>query len=266
MSAQPDLLACESEPAAGERLSLHDMIARKYPAPEWATTFEVANRTGSASRYADAMAFNLWNSRGHALLGFEIKVSRSDWLRELKDPAKSAPIQRFCDRWFVVTEPGIVKLDELPLTWGLMERKSRGLSVVKDAPKLKPEKLSRDFVAAFCRRVAEGGDDLAARKTIEERTAMRAQFSADLEREVARRTNKADTIMAIAEELKTKCGIDFTVDWLGPSIGDIELAKLLRSRYGGMVPGLLRVAEQLGKYSEEIKSAVAALDVPNAGA
>jgi hypothetical protein len=37
---------------------------------------------------ADAIARHLWPSQGLELIGFELKVSRSDWLREIKDPYK----------------------------------------------------------------------------------------------------------------------------------------------------------------------------------
>ena len=66
-------------------------LARKFCAPEYALFYEVANATGSAAtRSADAIAMGLWPSRGLYLQGFEIKVSRSDWLSELKNPAKAA--------------------------------------------------------------------------------------------------------------------------------------------------------------------------------
>lgn len=89
---QPDLL----KPAAPEpQLSLIEMLRRKYPSPEWAFMQEVAPRP-IGGRYADVVAVNLWSSRGYAIHGFELKVSRSDWLRELKQPEKAEPIFRYC--------------------------------------------------------------------------------------------------------------------------------------------------------------------------
>jgi hypothetical protein len=71
-------------------------LMNRYCAPEWATFFEVANSTGGgAVRSADAVAMSLYPSRGLRLHGFEIKVSRSDWLHELKQPDKSVAVQRF---------------------------------------------------------------------------------------------------------------------------------------------------------------------------
>ena len=98
------------------------LIRAKYPVREWALAFEVSNGTGSeARRHADAVAMNLWPSRGLAIHGFEFKVYRNDWLRELQNPAKAEPVAQYCDYWWLVTGPGIVKDGELPDTWGLME-------------------------------------------------------------------------------------------------------------------------------------------------
>jgi hypothetical protein len=128
-------------------------IASRCPSPEWATFFEVADSTGfGRHRIADAVAMNTWRSRGMAVHGFEVKTDRGDWLRELKNPQKSAPVQRFCDRWHVVIDdPEIVRDGELPETWGLLVLKGRKLVQVKEAPKLEAEPLTRGFVAALLR-------------------------------------------------------------------------------------------------------------------
>ena len=44
----------------------------------------------------------VWPSRGLYLHGFEIKVHRNDWLRELKNPAKAEEIAGYCHFWWVV--------------------------------------------------------------------------------------------------------------------------------------------------------------------
>ncbi len=97
------------------------MLRELHPTGEWALMEEVAPRTGGGTRYADGIAVNLWKSRGYAVHGFEIKVSRADWMRELKNPAKADELFGYCDHWWVVAAPGIVKPEELPAGWGLME-------------------------------------------------------------------------------------------------------------------------------------------------
>lgn len=126
--------------------------------PEWATFWEVRDAAGfDAKRSADCVAMNTWPSRGLVVHGVEVKVDRRDWLRELRDPAKSASIQRFCDFWWLaVDDQEIVKRDEVPETWGLLVLKGKSLSVAKDAPKLEAEPLTRGFVAALLRNATKG--------------------------------------------------------------------------------------------------------------
>lgn len=138
---------------------LYAFLERRYNAPTWALFPQVPNATGGRkTRTADAVAMGLWPSRGLELHGFEIKVSRSDWLRELKKPKKSAPIQGYCDRWWIVVpDRKTVDIDagELPQTWGLLVPRARALVAVKDAPKLDPDPLERPFIAALLRRAHE---------------------------------------------------------------------------------------------------------------
>lgn len=138
--------------------AVHAAVASRFCAPEWATFFEVSNAAGyNRTRSADAVAMNLWPSRGLAVHGVEIKLTRSDWLRELRDPAKSEPIQKYCDRWWVaVADDSVAQPEELPATWGLLVLRGKKLVQVKEAPVLKPEPLTRGFIAALLRRASEG--------------------------------------------------------------------------------------------------------------
>lgn len=129
------------------------LIEKRYDSTEWAVICEVADQTGGANRRADAMAFNLWPSRGLEIHGFEIKVSRSDWLSELKNPEKSQALQKFCNYWWIVTPQGIIKDDEMPVTWGHLEANDSGLRQKIKAPKLEPVPLNKPFMASLLRCV-----------------------------------------------------------------------------------------------------------------
>jgi hypothetical protein len=134
---------------------------------------EVRAGTGqgpTSERYADALVCSVWPSRGIYLMGVEIKVSRADWKAELAKPQKSAAVQRFCERWWIAAPPGIVQLDELPKTWGLMELVERkptstkkcphALKVVKQAPSLSPEPMNLPFIASILRNQAKVQDQI----------------------------------------------------------------------------------------------------------
>lgn len=124
--------------------------------PAWAFVPHVRNAAGfNATRTIDALAMSLWPSRGLELHGHEIKCSRADWLREMRDPSKAEAFCKFLDRWWlVVADRSIVKDDELPPTWGLMVATGRGLVVATQAPLLKIEEgqwMPRTFLAALMR-------------------------------------------------------------------------------------------------------------------
>lgn len=131
-------------------------LKKKFTAPEYALFFEVGDATGGrARRWADALAMGLWPSRGLALQGFEIKVSRSDLQSELKNPAKAESIARYCRHWWLATPPGLVRDGELPDGWGLYEVHPNGLRCIKQAPPLSIEPISPEFLAAILRRASE---------------------------------------------------------------------------------------------------------------
>lgn len=131
---------------------------------KWAFIQEVRDDAGHrARRSCDAIAMGLWPSEGLHLHGHEIKVSRSDWKKELDDPSKSYAFSRFCHAWWIVAPKGIVVLEELPATWGLMVV-SESLSVKVQRPATinrKPEPVSYGFLASLLRRSLEQ-DEVAA--------------------------------------------------------------------------------------------------------
>jgi hypothetical protein len=75
----------------------------------------------SKCRTLDAMMFSCWRSEGIAVHGFEIKVSRGDWKREIDNPEKSLGFLQRCNYFWIAAPEGIVRLEELPATWGLRE-------------------------------------------------------------------------------------------------------------------------------------------------
>lgn len=136
-------------------MSIRTAMKAKFSSDAYALVFEVPNATGFAkSRSCDAMAVSLWPSRGLDVHGFEFKASRSDWLRELKEPAKAEAFHQYCDFWWLVTEDSkVCDPKELPKGWGLMTLTKNGdaLRTVTQAERLTPKPWDRAFVAAFAR-------------------------------------------------------------------------------------------------------------------
>lgn len=149
---------------------LTELLAKKFAPPAWAFFPQARNGTGFTRmpRTCDALAVSLWPSRGIEIHGFEIKVNRSDWSRELADPEKSIEWQSRCHHWWIVAPSDVVPLPELPANWGLIEpaTNGRGLRYCKAAPKLQPKELGISFVAALCRDVFERYTPKSGLKTL----------------------------------------------------------------------------------------------------
>ena len=163
--SEPDLSPPESAavvPKATERGVL-DLLHARYDVASQGDSirYAVAEHVRSsasfdARRVCDFMAQDLWRTGRLELHGHEVKVSRSDWLRELADPSKADAFKRYCDRWWlVVSDQAIVKPGELPDGWGLMVAANGVVRVKRTAPTLTPEPHPPTFRAALLRATAK---------------------------------------------------------------------------------------------------------------
>lgn len=138
---------------------IRSALRKQYAPPNCEVVFEVPNAvSGRASRFCDAMVLHMWASRGYELEGFEIKVSRGDWKRELAMPRKADPHFLFCDRWWLITpaEDRVAMTDEIPGPWGwALVEKGGAIRIVKKAPKLDPGVRPWTFTCALIRAASK---------------------------------------------------------------------------------------------------------------
>lgn len=153
---------------------------------------QVRNSAGfGATRTLDAVSLGFWPSRGMELEGFEIKVSRADWLRELKDPSKMDSFAGLLDRvWLVVSDRKIVLDGELPPGWGLLYKHGNGLRQQVAAEKLHelgkgelPPEFNRHFLVPLL-RATMAVDPGHAEQLRRERAAARDHGASEARREV----------------------------------------------------------------------------------
>lgn len=130
-----------------------ELLRERYKAPAYAYFEEVANGTGGrATNWIDGLAMSLWPSRGIELHGFEIKSSRGDLLRELKNPAKGEALFKYCNRWWLVLDDRkLIQPGELPAGWGLQAVTKGTLRTIVEAPVLSPSPWSAAFFASLIR-------------------------------------------------------------------------------------------------------------------
>jgi hypothetical protein len=114
----------------------------------------VRAESGFDRRTADFIAVDTWASSGHPVHGVEVKVSRSDWLREMKDPWKAQEFVPFMTYWWLaVADKAIVRDGELPDGWGLLAPRRGALFAIRTAPKRDAEPLTPARMAALLRAV-----------------------------------------------------------------------------------------------------------------
>lgn len=143
---------------------LYTMLVRRY-ANGYLLAPQVPEHAGfDAKSRLDAVAIATYASRGYEIHGFEIKAHRSDLLRELANPQKSAPIVRFLDFFWLVADKGLVQAAELPPTWGLLVPRGNRLQAVRRPKQLDPAPISRAFVVGLLLRMMRCGeiDDVAS--------------------------------------------------------------------------------------------------------
>lgn len=72
-------------------------------------------------RYLDLWVLELSPASGMMAHAVEVKISRTDWLRELKLPLKRRPAEACSNFMWAAAPLGLIKPEELPPFWGLME-------------------------------------------------------------------------------------------------------------------------------------------------
>lgn len=91
---------------------------------EWLFLRELRVGTGrrnNDSQRMDAFALNSLPHTGMKRICYEVKISRSDFLCELKHPLKRRIGMRYSNEFYFVTPPGLVDVREIPEACGLIE-------------------------------------------------------------------------------------------------------------------------------------------------
>jgi hypothetical protein len=195
-----------------------------FPSPAHVRIPQVRNGTGyqrRTVRTADALVLSVYPSRGLWFAGIEIKVSLSDWKRELADASKAAEIQKWCHYWYVAAPAGVIPQGELPETWGLIECRATSsgdsASVVVKAPRLQAVPPDACFVCSVLRQAAECS---VPRAEIEQLAEKRA------EEKVRYSNRELDNLRERVDDFRKQTGINIHDRW---HYGDISAAvRLIR--------------------------------------
>lgn len=240
-------------------------LRKAYAPPAWAFLEQVGDATGyGVSRHADGIAMSLWPSRGLTLHGFEVKVSRSDWKRELAKPGKAEPIATYCDFWAIVAPVGIVPINDVPTTWGLVELDAKGRLITTKKPErlLQPAPLDRGFLAAVLRRASASTPTLEMQA--EAQTAAIDEAKKYVDRVVDDRTAglraQLQTLQARVRDFETELGIPLeNVRSTYASASGKDFARAVRYVAEHDTRELLWKADQLERIAAQLSASSAEL-------
>lgn len=105
------------------------LLEKRHPAPEWVFLSELRFGTGYDhwfrrkvrwERRIDGWAINCWPSKKLLRVSYEIKISHSDFLVELKQPKKRMPAMEVSNQFYFAAPDGLIAASELPEHCGLM--------------------------------------------------------------------------------------------------------------------------------------------------
>lgn len=234
-------------------------LSAKYKLPEYAFLTEVRNSVGFSSRVrtADAMAMSLWPSRGLYMTGFEVKVSRADWKKELEQPQKAEELARFCKMWFIACPDKMIDKDEVPLGWGLIHVKDDGgLRYVKPSPEHLCVEPTWMFFASLMRDVVENWVpktlvDQRIEASVKDRIELLKHNESYELKEAKRQMEKMRENIA-AFEAESGIKIDRYSDHFNREIGAAVAA--FRRWHGVPHEELRNIAERVNRLSQDINA------------
>lgn len=175
-----------------------------------------------SSRRCDLMRIGVWPSRGQHIVVHELKVSRSDWLKELDDPAKAEAWWPYCHQFWVVAPAGLIDPAEVPDRWGLMvpptNRRHRRFRIAKPAPTKTPE-ISIELLIEIVRRVDNARLTQIIELNRKRDVLVREQVTARLkerQREAASRHTDPDTAERLELLTRLEAGLGATLSLWAP--------------------------------------------------
>lgn len=132
------------------------LLARHEP-PRWASFPEMRCGTLKTDRGIDSQRIDLWCMdmwpSSHERLAYEVKVSRADYVHELRNPDKRRRAMLLSNRYLFAAPAGLIARTEVPIDCGLVEVWDNGRceetvpAPVRDIPP-----VTVRFVAELARR------------------------------------------------------------------------------------------------------------------
>lgn len=232
------------------------------------------NGTWGAGRRCDALFVGYGAATGRVLIGHEVKATRGDWLRELRDLDKATFWVEACQEWWIVAPPGVVHPDELPPDWGLLvpgaKTRTRMTMVVPAArfPERHPHWDAARAVMAKMDTLHRSETSLAVQAAYD---AAREQLAQQLEQARAKehtpeQTSRLSLLARLEQQLGVKVSSRTFNDHVSPEdlATAIELVSQVRRFSTDSFSGLSGHLQRLQVLMTDLTELQAALDAADA--
>lgn len=152
-------------PEPGTAREVLDVVRRRWPDDQYLTVEEAPEGAGRNGRRIDLLAISQWKSRGYEIDAVEVKVSVSDWRRELRDPHKADYWWAHSNRYWIAVPASLAATvrAELPDTWGLLAVTADRSRVIVPAAKHDAEPFTWEQTVGLLRAGADAGVNALAR-------------------------------------------------------------------------------------------------------
>lgn len=263
-------------------VNLLELVRKRHDGDGWLVFTELGNKPGTyADRYADAFALGVWASKKYEAHLFEIKISREDVKRELRDPTKVEGVGKYATHWWlVISNQDIIRDIVVPEAWGILMPATRGgstmLTVLRKAPKQTPHPFSPMFAISLVRNMAKNYKSNADYERLREErdAALEKREPVPLPTDRAKDSEIAQLKRELAESregirlFKEETGVDLTAaKWpydfkhMGRAFNlaqNISHA-LARGEFGDQVGKLSRAAQMMESSAQELAETAVAM-------
>lgn len=250
-----------------------DLIRKRHPGEGWIVFQELANGTGSRVRgWADAAALGVWPSSKYELHGYEVKNSREDVKREIRNPTKADNVGRYCHFWWLVlADKKLMEGLVIPNVWGILVPRGKILRVVRPAPRTrKPQPFDAGFAASMIRNIAKTWVPQHEHERVRDASlaTARGEAQAEVQRSASEEERKLRELRDKVERFKEASGIDIQ----GPNIWELgDVGRAVKAvarahRILGRQPSLAEMVRReaasashmVGRHQEAARAAAAA--------
>jgi hypothetical protein len=107
-----------------------------------------------AGQRIDGFAIARYESAKARRIAYEIKVSRGDFLAEMKDPDKRVAALRVSNEFYFVAPKGLIQPQEIPAECGLIEVDDQGRTRIRVKAPWRDAEITAALLLAVARKVA----------------------------------------------------------------------------------------------------------------